>query len=352
MDFNINTWRVFKIGELADKVYKAKAHAKIELTVSSQNKEGFIPFVTRTDVDNGVDCYVLPSELSEVEQGNAIVIGDTTSTVFYQPQEFGTGEHIIVIRASWLNQYTGLFVVSLLQRERFRYSYGRAFLMNSIKETELRLPVCNNGQPDWQWIEHYVKSLKWADVSTYNKKSRVINLKLCSWGDFLVKDIFVVLNGKGITKEEIEGNPGELVAVQSGEENNGVLGRINRDYCIAMNYTLYEKPCLTVARSGSAGFVSFQPKGCVVGDSAKILILKDKELQAASNNKSIISGIYLFLQTVLGANRFKYAYGRKVTEEKYMNETIRLPVSKDNPLKPDWQLMNMYIKSLPFGDKI
>ena len=29
---------------------------------------------------------------------------------------------------------------------------------------------------------------------------------------------------------------------------------------------------LTAARSGSAGFVSFQPNGCVVGDSAKVLI--------------------------------------------------------------------------------
>ena len=31
------------------------------------------------------------------------------------------------------------------------------------------------------------------------------------------------MNGKGITKEEIELNKGKLVAVQSGEENNGVI---------------------------------------------------------------------------------------------------------------------------------
>ncbi len=38
-----------------------------------------------------------------------------------------------------------------------------------------------------------------------------------------------------------------------------------------MGYTYTEKPCLTVARSGSAGFVSFQINGCAVGDSANIL---------------------------------------------------------------------------------
>ena len=145
MDFDIKNWRAFRLGELADEIYKAKAHAKVELTVFDGPGDGLVPFVTRTDVNNGVDCFVPRGELADIEAGNAIVIGDTTSTVFYQAGEFGTGEHIIVIRAKWLNLYTGLFVVGLLQRERFRYSYGRAFLMNSIRETELRLPVVGEG---------------------------------------------------------------------------------------------------------------------------------------------------------------------------------------------------------------
>lgn len=347
MDLDICNWQSFRFGELADSIYKAKAHAKVELTVSPERLDGFIPFVTRTDVNNGVDCYVPRCELANVEQGNAIVIGDTTSTVFYEPDEFGTGEHIIVIRASWLNVYTGLFIVALLQRERFRYSYGRAFLMTSIKDTELRLPVVkgNSGYvPDWQLIEAYVKKLQWPSVTTSNNKKH-INLNNCTWGNFSVGSLFSIMNGKGITREEIEGNPGDLVAVQSGEENNGILGKISRDYCVSMNYTVYYGPCLTVARSGSSGFVSFQRNGCVVGDSAKILVLKDKD--GASK-----TGVFLFLQTILSANRFKYAYGRKVTEEKYMNEIIKLPVNSKDSKVPDWEFMDRYIKSLPFGDKV
>lgn len=179
-----------------------------------------------------------------------------------------------------------------------------------------------------------------------------MNLDIKKWKDFKVSSIFTIHNGKGITKEEIEENTGNFTVVQSGEENNGVLGKIDRDYCEAMNYTLSYKPCLTVARSGSAGFVSFQVDGCVVGDSAKILLL-DEEI--ASNE------VYTFLQTILSANRFKYAYGRKVTESKYMNDTIKLPVQhnedgtiyidaskkySDDGYVPDWQWMENYIKSL------
>lgn len=183
-----------------------------------------------------------------------------------------------------------------------------------------------------------------------------MNLNINDWKEFKIASVCSIHNGKGITKEEIAENPGTFPAVQSGEENNGVLGRIDLDYCRSMNYTLSEQQCLTVARSGSAGYVSYQPSGCVVGDSAKILILKNEN---PSRNQ------YLFLQTVLTANRFKYAYGRKVTEEKYGNDTINLPALchpdgtpvidktqaySEHGYIPDWEFMEQYMRSL--HDKI
>ena len=179
-----------------------------------------------------------------------------------------------------------------------------------------------------------------------------MNLDITQWKEFKLSSIFTINNGKGITKEEIEENEGYFTVVQSGEENNGVLGKISREYCEMMNYTFCDDPCLTVARSGSAGFVSFQIDGCVVGDSAKILLL-DKSVASVE--------IYVFLQTLLSANRFKYAYGRKVTESKYMNEVIKLPIQfaedgtplidatkrySDDGFIPNWKWMENYIKTL------
>lgn len=179
-----------------------------------------------------------------------------------------------------------------------------------------------------------------------------MSLDISQWKEFKVSSIFTIHNGKGITKEEIEENEGDFTVVQSGEENNGVLGKINLNYCKTMNYTFSDKPCLTVARSGSAGFVSFQLNGCVVGDSAKILLL-DEDIASVE--------LYTFLQTLLTANRFKYAYGRKVTESKYMNDVVRLPIqtnedgaalidiskkySEDGYI-PNWRWMEEYIKFL------
>lgn len=179
-----------------------------------------------------------------------------------------------------------------------------------------------------------------------------MRLNIDEWREYKVSSILSIYNGKGITKEEIEDNPGDFTVVQSGEKNNGVLGKIDYNYCVEMKYTFSKDMCLTVARSGSAGFVSFQPNGCVVGDSAKILLL-DKSVANVSR--------YLFLRTILTANRFKYAYGRKVTATKYLDDGIKLPTLHnddgsmyfDNEKKysdegcvPDWKFMDEYIESL------
>lgn len=198
----------------------------------------------------------------------------------------------------------------------------------------------------------------YLDYSKKQKKDETCNmLNFEKWRNFKLSKILLIINGSGITKEEIEENPGHLKAVQSGEDNNGVLGKIDINYCKSKKYRYTEEPCLTVARSGSSGFVSFQPNGCVVGDSAKMLLL-DQDLQSTN--------VFLFLQTILTSLRVKYAYGRKVTESNYSNEKISLPVLHDssgNPVIdkskrfsdkgyiPDWEYMNQYIKSIIYEKK-
>lgn len=161
-DISSTNWMPFTFEELDIKIYKAKAHAKVDMDFSKNRKPNKLPFVSRTELNNSVDGWVSKDEESGVEEGNALVVGDTTSTISYQPNRFVAGDHIVVIRAKWLNKYTGLFVQTLLNKERYRYSYGRAFKMDLIKTTQLLLPI-NNKEVDWKWIEDYIKSLPFSE---------------------------------------------------------------------------------------------------------------------------------------------------------------------------------------------
>ena len=162
-DISSKNWVSFTLEELGIEIYKAKAHAKIDMDFSKNRKPSKLPFISRTELNNSIDGWVSKDEENGIEKGNALAIGDTTSTISYQPNPFVAGDHIVVIRANWLNKYTGLFIKTLLNQERYRYSYGRAFKMDLIKRTKLLLPVNHNKEVDWRWIENYIQTLPYSE---------------------------------------------------------------------------------------------------------------------------------------------------------------------------------------------
>lgn len=300
--------------------------------------EGNIPFVTAGENNEGVSEKI--GNIEAITYNNALTI-DMFGNCFYHNYPFKCDDNILIFTNEHINSFTGLFLATIILQDKYRYSYGNQYRQNNYNKHVIKLPSTPSGEPNWQYMEDFIDGLHSKPITTANK-SHELPLKVEEWGEFRVGDLFEIVNGSGITKEEIEDHPGELKAIQSGEENNGCIGMIDQQYCIDKKYAVYEKPVLTVARSGSAGFVSYQKYGCVVGDSAKLLILKKKEY--------INDGVMLFLQTILTTLRFKYAYGRKVTQEKYRNEIIKLPITPNGD--PDWKFMEDYIKSLPYGDRL
>ena len=175
MQLNTNEWKWFSIEEFCEYPYKAKAYNANELTECLNNDPKAILYVTRTDVNNGCKGFVINDGFEEVERSGAITIGDTTSTIFYQNKDFICGDHMVVLRSKFFNVYTGLFITALLNKERFRYNYGRAFTMDIIAKTRIKLPVTPFGEPDWQFMEDYIKSLSFSRNIEPSKPNEVVD---------------------------------------------------------------------------------------------------------------------------------------------------------------------------------
>ncbi len=178
---DIATWKEFKLGNLVSDVYKAKSYNKDDLT-ETVDKNNAIKYITRTGENNGCELMALLKDvdISYIEEPNAITIGDTTATCFYQAEHFIAGDHMVVVRADWLNEKVATFILTILKKEQYKYSYGRAFLMDRIKSTTLKLPIVHNEDgtpyidktykfsdegylPDWTFMENYIKSLPYGD---------------------------------------------------------------------------------------------------------------------------------------------------------------------------------------------
>jgi hypothetical protein len=154
-DFDTTDWKEFKVGDIFEvsKTYN--------INYDDLECDGEIPYVTRTTKNNGVEKFVNPLDY-KLYQGNCICIGGESAFAAYQNQGFLTGNNITVIRCNHLNKYIGLFLVALFNNENFKYSYGRAFNMHNVKNTVLNLPTIND-QPDWDYMENYIKQLPYSD---------------------------------------------------------------------------------------------------------------------------------------------------------------------------------------------
>ena len=82
MKLDIDSWIEFRLGDLFAEMYKAEAHVKGDLECFNAPTDKTIRFISRTEMNNGCDCYVLNNEITGIEEGNAIAIGDTTATCF------------------------------------------------------------------------------------------------------------------------------------------------------------------------------------------------------------------------------------------------------------------------------
>lgn len=150
-------WDFFRLGDYVEDVHNGKSYNTSDL-IPTTDGDDYISYVTRTDQNNGIGMFVEPLEYDGLEKGGAITIGDTTATIFYQEHDFITGPHIIVLRADWFNVYTANFIITMLEKEKYRYpAFGRAFTKDLIKDTMLYLPMGNDNKPDYQFMEQYVR---------------------------------------------------------------------------------------------------------------------------------------------------------------------------------------------------
>lgn len=61
-----------------------------------------------------------------------------------------------------MNKYIGLFLTTLIKLEKYRYGYGRKWGIARMKVSKIKLPTTPQGNPDWQFMENYIKSLPYS----------------------------------------------------------------------------------------------------------------------------------------------------------------------------------------------
>ncbi|MDR0526861.1 MAG: restriction endonuclease subunit S [Spirochaetaceae bacterium] len=157
LPLNISKWGKFKIGD----IFNVGGTKTTKIDALKEYGRGIYPYVTTQSSNNGVDGFYN----YWTEQGQVLVIDSAVAGFCsYQENNFSASDHVekLVPRFS-INKYIGLFIAAIINLDRYRYNYGRKFNQKKIKETLIKLPVLDNNEPDWQFMEDYIKSLQYSD---------------------------------------------------------------------------------------------------------------------------------------------------------------------------------------------
>jgi len=221
MNLDVSEWKEFRVGDLFD-IHPTKA---IE-DVSAYDCVGYgVPLVVNQSYNNGIAglCDCPPSE-----KGGVITFSDTWegNTFFYQPDDFIGFAHVqgMYPKNGKMSGECLLFIATILEFEaQGRYSYGRKKRRDIIMEVKIKLPVDKDGNPDWKFMEDYIRSLHHKPLTTGNNEG--LELKVSSWKEFRVGDYFDIHPTKaigGVAADDCAGYGAPLVV--NSAEDNGVAG--------------------------------------------------------------------------------------------------------------------------------
>ncbi len=123
---------------------------------------GNTPVVTSSDSNNG---WTGVTKTKLIHEGNVIGVNRNGSVAeaFYQPIPFCSTEDVhIFIPKFKMNKFSGLFISALIRLEKYRYNYGRKWGIARMKVSKIKLPVDQSGQPDFNFMETYIKALPFS----------------------------------------------------------------------------------------------------------------------------------------------------------------------------------------------
>ena len=366
MNLNVDEWKEFYLGKLFD-IRKGK-----RLTAADQ-EDGNNNYIGAIDSNNGVANHIGQAPIHE---GNTISLSYNGSVgeAFYQFEPYWATDDVNALYSYYddFNQYIGLFIATVLRKEKYKFSYGRKWTLENMNVSIIKLPIQHNPDgtpyidpnhtysedgyvPDWQFMEDYMKSLHYKPLTTKNTVGNGLALNVDEWKYFYLKNICDISMGNKMDWSAMTMDNPEVNFVGRSADDNGVAGKVD----FVDGVEPYNSGCITVALGGSLGAAYVQNEKFYTSQNVSVLKFED----------SVSDGTKLFISClIMNESKYKYfPFGRELNTHIRTDFGFTLPI-KHNPdgtpyidpnhtysedgYVPDWQFMEDYMKALPYGDRL
>lgn len=148
-------WKSFRLPELFN-MERGRESNMSKLT------SGNVPLVSAKKYNNGVKAFVDTSR-KVFEADNVITLNNDgeggAGLAYYQPANFALDTHVTALRAKQnTSRYALLFIASCLSVQHKIFGHGRSISLPRANRLSIMLPVDDNDNPNYSYMEQYVKN--------------------------------------------------------------------------------------------------------------------------------------------------------------------------------------------------
>lgn len=160
----------FEIAELFEIKSSKKRFDANKITISDKGS----PYVVRTNLNNGIRGYI-NEDIKFLNESNTISFGQDTATMFYQKNQYFTGDKIKILqnKLKYFNSLNAMFFITSMSKSFSSFSWGASsFNVNILSKQNIITPT-KNSQPDYKTMETFISAIQKLvikDVVLYSEK--------------------------------------------------------------------------------------------------------------------------------------------------------------------------------------
>ncbi len=158
-------WREFEIGKLFT-LFQGKSKGLNHLTKANKG----VNYLGATNLTNGVLCQI-NRDTNLIQKGNAIAFirnGEgSMGYSIYKAEDFIATSDISVGYNPNLNKNIGFFITTVADKVRGKYNFGYKRSAKRLKKEKIMLPINENKEPDYEYMENYTKKLELHKLKNY-----------------------------------------------------------------------------------------------------------------------------------------------------------------------------------------
>lgn len=360
----MSNWKSFRINDLFDVVIGKQPPKKERITDYSKK---LVPAITGVTVDNGIVFWV--KKENRITYKNILTIskdGEYAGSVFLQSQEIYLAGHSMGLIPKIKLSNRHLLYISSLFTYYLKIGYWKinaqipSVTLEKLDKITIQLPIKQTGEPDWQFMEEFIKELEAeriqeleayliatslndyhltdGEYTLLDYKPKFKSFKLAS--TYVMRGKLIEVDERGLfdivpTKKKINANSitfdGQFPYVARGESKNGIRGYINFD-------KQYLNPKDTISFGQDTATMYYQPNAYFTGD--KIQVFKLNEAYG-----TLTENIALYIISSMKKSFANFVWGQQSFALDVISEIpVELPVDVHGNI--DFEYMSQYIQAI------